>query len=135
MAIGYRRLYPASRVIGSRAGVNRLGATFPCVIWKAEGAHHITIRPALPVDLTYVSVADGARVAELQTDAVTFQDVALAISESSIDEATRRGAERVPLVLANHERGLRIERGIQVETKRWHYVEELDSRDDICSFK
>jgi hypothetical protein len=120
LAIGYWRLYPASRVIGSRAGVNRRVTTFPRVIRKAEGAHHIAIPFALPVHITDIALAYGARVAELQTDAVAFQDVALAISESSIDEATRRRAERVLLVLANHERGLRIERRIQIETEGWY---------------
>jgi hypothetical protein len=135
LAIGYRRLYAASRVVGSRAGVNRLVTTLPRFIWKAKGAHHIAIPFALPVHITDIALAHGARIAELQTDAVAFQDVALAISESSIDEAARRRAERVLLVLANHEGRFLIERRVQMETEGWYYDEELDDRDDINSFK
>jgi len=115
---GYRRDHPTSRVSRSRAGVDGRATTFLHIIWQAEGAHHIAIRLALPVHITDILLADGARVAELENDAVTSQDIALAISDSVINEATRRGAERVLLVFANDEGGLGIERRIQVEAER-----------------
>jgi len=117
LAEGYRRDHPTSRVSRSRAGVDSRGTTFLHIVWEAEGAHHITIRLALPVHIADILLADGARVAELETDAVTSQDIALAIGDSVINEATRRGAERVLLLFANHEGGLGIERRIEVEAE------------------
>jgi hypothetical protein len=118
LAIGYRRNHPTSGVSRSRAGVDGRASTFLHIIRKAEGAHHIAILLALLVHITDISLAGGARVTELETDTVAFQDIALAIGESVINEATCRGAERVLLILANHEGRLEIERGIQVEAER-----------------
>ena len=117
LAIGYRRAHSTSRVGRSGAGVNRSRTTFLHVFREAEGAHHIAIRLALLVHITDIARAGGAQVAELETDTVTALDIALAISDSVINEATRLGAERVPLVLANHEGRLWIERRIQMESK------------------
>ncbi|MDO8431319.1 MAG: hypothetical protein Q7S58_02800, partial [Candidatus Binatus sp.] len=117
LAKGYRRDHPASRVIRSGTGIDGRGTTFLHIIRKAESAHHIAILLALPVHITDILLAGGARVAELETDAVAFQDIALAIGDSVINEATRRGAERVPLIFANHEGRLCIERRIQVEAE------------------
>ena len=54
----------------------------------------------------------------METDAVDPQDIALAGSHTVINETARRGAERVPLVFANHKGGLRVERRIRVEAER-----------------
>jgi hypothetical protein len=118
LAKGYRRDHPTSRVSRSRAGVDGRGTTLLHILRQAEGAHHITIRLALPVHITDILLADRVRVAELETDAVTLQDSALAIGDSVVNEASRRGAERVLLVFANHEGGLGIERRIRMEAER-----------------
>jgi hypothetical protein len=103
LAIGYGRDHPTSRVSRSGAGINRSVTTFLHVFRKAEGTQHIAIRLALPVYTAHIPLAGRARVAELQADTVTDFDIALAISDAVINEATRLGAERVLLILANHE--------------------------------
>jgi len=103
LAIGNGRAHPTSRISRSRAGVNRCATTFLHVFRKAEGTHHIAIRSALSVHITDISLTSGARIAKLQTDTVTSLDIALAIGDSVISEATRLGAESLLLVLANHE--------------------------------
>jgi hypothetical protein len=134
LSIRYWRAHPSSRISWSRASVNSRRTTFFDVVRKAEGAHHIAIHLALPVHITDILLADGAGVAELETNTVAFQYIALAIGDAVVDEATRLGAERVCLVLANHEGGLGIERWIQVEAERW-YGEQLDDYYDRGSFK
>jgi hypothetical protein len=109
LAIGYRRDHANSGVSRSGASICRSTTAFLHVFRKTEGAHHIAIVPALPVHVTDISLAGGTRVAELQTDTVTVLDIALAISEAVINEATRLGAERVLLVLANHKGRLWIQ--------------------------
>jgi hypothetical protein len=63
-------------------------------------------------------LAGAARETELETDTVTFQDIAFTIGDPVIDEAAGLGAQRVLLVLANHEGGFRIEERIQLEPER-----------------
>jgi hypothetical protein len=109
LAIGYRRNHPASGVSRSGAGVDSRTTTFLDVIRKAEGTHHIAIGLALLVYVADISLTGGTRVTELETDTVPFQDIALAVSESVINEATCRGAEGVLLMLANHKGRLTIE--------------------------
>jgi hypothetical protein len=109
LPIGHGRDHSTSRVSRSGAGVNRSATTFFHAFRKAEGTHHIAIRLALPVHITDILLAAGARVTELETNAVTVLDIALTISDSSINEATRLGAERVSLVRANHEGRLWIQ--------------------------
>jgi len=108
LAIGYWRDYTTSRVIGSGAGISRKATTFLRVFREAEGANHIAIALALLVNRTDIAVAGGTRVAKLQTYTVTVLYIALAIGDSVINEATRLGAERVRLILADHEGRLRI---------------------------
>jgi hypothetical protein len=117
LAIGYRRAHATSRVGRTGTGINSRATAFLHVIWEAEGAHHIAIRFALLIHITDILLTGGARVAELETDTVTTQDIALAISEAVINETASLSAERVLLVLANHEGGLGIERRIQVGTE------------------
>jgi hypothetical protein len=109
LAIGYRCAHATSRVSRSGTGVDRRATTFLHVFRKAEGAHHIAIRSALPVHITDISLASGTGETQLETNTVAVLDIALAISDSVINEATRLGAKCVLLVLANHEGRLWIE--------------------------
>jgi hypothetical protein len=78
LAVGYRRYRPAPRVVQTRAGVDSCPTTFQSISRKAKGTHHIAIRPALPVHITDILLAGAARETELETDTITFQDIALA---------------------------------------------------------
>ena len=63
----------------------------------------LTIEPfVLPCWFTLqtFSLPDGAEEVVLETDAVAFQHITLAIRDTVIDEAAGLGAERVLLVLA-----------------------------------
>lgn len=126
LAVRDRRDHPTPRVARSGAGINRRATTFQDVTRQAKGTDHIAIRLALLIHVTDILLAGGAREAELETDTVTFQDVALAIGDPVIDEAARLGAERVLLVLADHERGFRSEGRFQGETEHRDRGEQLD---------
>ncbi|MBF6571535.1 MAG: hypothetical protein IVW54_22010 [Candidatus Binataceae bacterium] len=126
LAIGYGRDHPTSRISRSGTSVNCCATTFHHIFRKAEGTHHIAIGRALPVHIADILLAGRARVAELQTDTFAVLDIALAIGDSVINEATRLGAERVTLVLANHEGRLWIRQGIQMKTKRRYCGKHLD---------
>src|SRR5262249_7604403 len=80
----------------------------------AEGAHHEPIRLALRVHIADVLLPGGGREAELEADAVTLQDIALAVGDTVVDEAAGGGAESISLVLAHQEWGFGNERRILV---------------------
>jgi hypothetical protein len=128
LTIGHGRDYATSRVSRSGAGVYRSATTLLYVLRQTEGTHHITIRPALPIHIADILLAGSVRVAELQTDTVTAPDIALAISDSVIDEAARLSAKRISLVLANYEGRLWIQWRIQMEGKRRDRCKNLDRR-------
>src|ERR1019366_284279 len=92
LAIGNRRWHPGSRIIGSGAGVDGGRTALLHVRRKAEGADHVAVTPALLVDVANISVAHGAGITELEADAVSAEDIALAIGDLVVDEATSRGA-------------------------------------------
>jgi hypothetical protein len=92
LAISYGRDNPRARVVRSGASISRGAATFLGVVRKAEGTDHIAVALALLVNGTDITVAGRTGVAKRQTDAVTDFDIALAIGDSVIDEATRLGA-------------------------------------------
>lgn len=133
LAVGDGCRDPSPRVVCSGAGVDSGVASFFNVRRKAEGAHHIAIRLALLVHATDISLPDGAEEVVLETDAVAFQHITLAIRDTVIDEAAGLGAERVLLVLAYHERSVRIEHRLVLETESSDRGDQLDGCD--CGYK
>jgi hypothetical protein len=86
----------------------------------------MTIRLALRVHITDVLFPGIGREVELEADAVTFQDIALAVGDAVVDEAAGGGAERVSLILAYHEGGFGIEERIFVEGDGRYCGEQLE---------
>src|SRR5439155_9240612 len=127
LAVGHRRRHPTAFVAPSGAGVDSLGTTLHDVSREAERAHHEAIRLALRVHVTDVLLPGAGREVELEADAVPFQDIAFAVGDTVVDEAAGGGAERVSLVLANHEGGLRLEGGTPVERDGRYCGEQLSS--------
>jgi len=125
LTVGHRRRHPTAFVAPSGAGVDSLGTTLHDVSREAERAHHEAIRLALRVHVTDVLLPGAGREVELEADAVPFQDIAFAVGDTVVDEAAGGGAERVSLVLANHEGGLGIKGRILVERHGRYGGEQL----------
>jgi len=125
LAIGDRRRHPASRVIGSGAGVGSHRTALLSIGRKAEGAHHVAVELALLVDVAHISVARRAGVTKLETDAIASADIAFAIRDLVINETVRLRTKCVLLIPANRKRRIRGERFDRVETESCSGAQDL----------
>jgi hypothetical protein len=115
LAVGDRRWFATALVGLSGTGVDRRGTTLQGRSGKAERTHHEPIRLAVRVHIADVLLLGRGREVELEADAVTLQDIALAVGDTVVDEAAGGRAESISLVLAHDERGFGYERRILVE--------------------
>jgi hypothetical protein len=106
LAIGHRGRHATGCIVCPRARVDRQGPTLRSVRRIAVRAHQEAIRLALHHHVADVRFPGGSRDGELEADAVTPQDIALAVGDTVVHGATGVGAERVCLVVANHEGGV-----------------------------
>ena len=106
LAIGHRGRHATALVGCSGARVDRQGPTLHGVRRKAVRAHQKAMYCALRHHVADVRFPGGGRDVEREADAVTLQDIAPAVGDTVVHGATGAGAERVYLVVANHERGI-----------------------------
>jgi len=125
LAVGDRRGVATALVGLPGAGVDRLGAALHDVSRKAERTHHEAVGLALGIHIADVLRHGAGRKVELETDAVTVQDVALTVGDTIVNKAGGGGAQRISLVLANHE-GLGIKDRVVVKGEGRHRGEQLD---------
>jgi hypothetical protein len=111
LAIGHRGRHATGCIVCPRARVDRQGPTLHGVRRTAVRAHQEALRRALRHHVADVRFPGGSRDGELEADAVTPQDIALAVGDTVVHGATGGGAERVVLVVANHEGGFGIRGG------------------------